>query len=152
MPDVRLSGMDSGWAVVLGAVITLVGVVMTPWAREAAEGRARRNEAQRDAFRAHFPDFVRATSALALGGFESPEFDAAGVEASTKLSELALLLRREDRPIEIILVLTRALSWTPKGRQVISTMQRTVHAWFRGSISAKHALRDFQDAVARIEK
>ncbi|GAB6859090.1 hypothetical protein [Microbacterium xylanilyticum] len=58
--------MDSGWAVVLGAVIALAGSAIIPWIREGTEAQRARAEAQKEGLQSAIVELLSVNAEMAV--------------------------------------------------------------------------------------
>jgi hypothetical protein len=126
--------MDSGWAVVIGAVVAFVGTILGPFLLDARKRRAEAYLARRAELSELIPRMFRL--------YEQPLVLATIPEETSTLARLNLLLDKDDWPIVSILTLIGTPPFrTPSHQGAALDM---VSAWFRGSISSAEASLRFQ--------
>lgn len=137
--------MDSGLAVVIGAVVaflgSIVGSVLAPrWAAE----RTRKLEDQRARRENIAAAILEITTALAeLLRARSEHQPADSTTANILTAKLALNLDQDDAEMELLTVNTIALITQREpsiGATAISVFQTVSHQWFRGQISGNRII------------
>lgn len=138
--------MDQGWAVVVGAVIALVGAIGAPWLRDAVTRRRsmerERQELLRDAIAEHL-DAVILAHGRSASASERTDLILRAHVAGVKL---ALLLNSKEVIIEQIgeeaIALAPAIDTGEdvriKGLVLVTAYQMTVLGWVRGEIPTSH--------------
>lgn len=126
--------MDSGWAVVIGAVVTFAGTIIGPFLLDGRKRRAEAREARQTELAKLIPELFRL--------YEQPLVAIAVPDETRALARLNLLLDRDDWPIASLI----ALIGTPPYREPmhLGAALDMIAAWFRGSISAHEAFDRFQ--------
>ena len=141
--------MDSGWAVVLGAVIALVGSAVLPWAREwFTDGRAERRRVEQ-AKAAAIKDVVHALTKLATvlpssDGETREQLEGAAQDAMTSL-ELLLALREQPVAAMLEAAFSDACSSDMRLRPIAkAAVPPLLGAWFRGGFSPLEVEASYQ--------
>ena len=135
--------MDSGWAVVVGASIALVGSAVVPWVRESLTARS-------VATRKRQRDIAAALVKLgnAIGKMQSAILmkNASQVNdistAWAVLLELELLLKTSEKDIAILG--SECLSRALKGEAILPLYVDVVSSWQRDGVSPAEALARFK--------
>ncbi|NVN00775.1 hypothetical protein [Arthrobacter sp. SDTb3-6] len=142
--------MNSAWAIVVGAIIALVGSVVTPWIREALETKRRQAEIDREdvhvrkqetgvAIRNLMEAFMEQYTARGI-----PGYDAATLAKRSLMTtlDLGLLLVLSDLAIAPIVSSAGEVISTgsPSAPKVIDSLTSVLTAWRRGQISDWEAL------------
>jgi hypothetical protein len=142
--------MDSAWAVIVGAAIALLGSVVTPWIREAVEGKRRRAEIVREDERVRKHELgvaIHNFMEALVDEFAGREINSLDQVALSKRSlmttlDLGLLLESPDMPIAT--VAASAAGMVAMGNDVsltaVNSLTSVLSAWRRGQISAWEAL------------
>ncbi|PRB09245.1 hypothetical protein CQ047_11240 [Microbacterium sp. MYb72] len=96
--------MDSGWAVILGAIIALVSSAVLPWIRDAVAARRADRIARKSALEA---SIRRVIHTVTTASFERPLStpDRAKIEVGLQdtLTEFELLLGGRSQPVGVML-------------------------------------------------
>lgn len=146
--------MNSGWAVIAGAAIALIGSVATPWIREALEAKRRRTEIIREDARTRkrelgvaIHDFMEAL----VEQFASHNVTGADQVALSKRSlmtslDLGLLLESPDMPIATVVASAAGTVATGNDAalKAVNSLTSVLSAWRRGQISAWEALDSYR--------
>ena len=132
--------MDSGWAVVLGAAIALIGSAVIPWIREAAT---------RKQISAHETQSAVSRATLAVIR-EGARFHAGNSQIGRRefvIARFRMLVPAEDRDISKLVELAFT-SISDPDRDIRGTayvaMADMLPAWFRHEQKASQLLSDFQ--------
>jgi hypothetical protein len=134
--------MDQGLAVVIGAVIALVGAIGAPWIRESVQARRLAERARRDDLRVAINAFLAAAIAVHQRD-KRRDREAAILEASVAGARVSLLLKDGEMILEHIA--EEAIALTPmlgkgdpdlriKSLVLVTAYQMTVIDWFRGRV------------------
>lgn len=162
--------MDSGWAVIVGASIALVGSVLAPWIRDATERRHLSEQATRQSIAESLrrisiamPELARASEELRWIEGEgehdasSPVFisiirrlGAASTEMEQAAFELGLLLDNSDREIEILTRKTAHAIREPAYGPAMGAYSVGVSRWYRREISASSALKQYDSTMMQL--
>ncbi|WP_137750131.1 hypothetical protein [Microbacterium sp. SGAir0570] len=146
--------MDSGWAVVLGAVIALIGSSVVPWIRESLAERSRAKRAQEERRRTAMIDVIETTSAgaAALIMDDDPAFLAAYSARTAAVTRLMLECDEADRR-HLWKVNTRAAG---KSRRNAPEAARAFHLvmvdWYAGTVPADKLLERFDEELREAER
>lgn len=156
--------MDSGLAVILGAVIALVGSVLTPWVKDRID---RRSEDARELRRRRGEAILRFLRALDVGRDPVPTLPLwqRHSEVGASLAELAMLATGPDaRHIENVLAYAKIRGsagsdpgFEPSDSTVVTQTTFTLMAWHRGELKGEsiwwtHLRRLGPDAAADIRQ
>jgi len=137
------TGLDAGAAAVLGAAIggttTLLVGVIGPWVKERVERKSRSAETLIAAKRVAISAFVRALGNLLIAKESGSSIKVPGIEAAIAHTEVALLLNRDERPIESMCAATLNALLRPEGAMALGYLQSGLHKWFNGELSAEQA-------------
>lgn len=152
--------MDSGWAVVLGAVIALTGSAIVPWIREALSDRRRRAADARERLVVAIVDLVGVNSRMATAILsESKEAVSAAVESRQRAAALLLLETPSAEQHHIGALLNEGLPYPDsKGKLVQGTLfktyalQEVLVAWASGNVPAERTIARFRELTARPNK
>lgn len=126
--------MDSGWAVVIGAVVAFVGTVVGPVILDSRTRRSERENARRTEIAALIPELIELLWML-------PKEAAHRGEAG-KLMRLSVLLNADEAPIARIFVGAA----TPPNRTHSPSqgaLSEVIPDWFRGAITPRQAAERF---------
>ena len=146
--------MDSGWAVVLGAAIALVGSAIVPWARDAVTDR-RTRELDRQKALANASEEVVRLAAWRFEPIANLNWQHETSKRGLALTRLGLLLNRGE--VEIQELVERAFtSLAGEDGQfragVYLRMASRLREWHRGEISARDAWDTFAAEVDAEER
>jgi hypothetical protein len=158
--------MDSGWAIVIGAAIALLGSVFAPWLKDTIDRRNRQLESNRSAVAASLQLIATATPAAALARLEMLRNDLDGerqatthaaarlqitklYEAQNSVFELGLLLTTKDAPIETMARMVVNAAQRDDFAVELHCFIRFAASWYRGDLSAEAALTLFRNDVVR---
>jgi hypothetical protein len=152
--------MTDGWAVLLGAVIALVGSVVAPWIREALAAKRRRAEIERKDSRARKRELgvtIRELldSLLELhvkGGSNKGEAFAARLKRVMMAAlDFGLLLEQSDQAIVSIVSDANVAIMNSEDTAVsaLTSLTSVLPAWRRGTITAWEALTRYRAATGR---
>lgn len=122
--------MDSGWAVVIGAVVAFTGTFIGPIIADGLKRKSERETARRDEIAALLPELIEL--------IWKPAADAVALGEAGKIMRLSVLLSDEDAPIARIFV----ASATPPNRTNAAAqglLAEVVPDWYRGTITARRA-------------
>jgi hypothetical protein len=126
--------MDSGWAVVIGAVVTFAGTIIGPFLLDRRKRRAEADELRRTELAELIPELFRL--------YEQPLLVIAIPDETRALARLNLLLDKDDWPIASLMALIGTPPYrAPKYQGAALDM---IAAWFRGAISSHEAFDRFQ--------
>lgn len=126
--------MDSGWAVVIGAVVAFAGTVAGPVILDGRTRRAERESARRAEIATLIPELIEL--------LWMPPVEAARLGEAGKLMRLSVLLTADEAPIARILVAAA----TPPNRThgpVQGALAEVIPEWFRGTVSPSRAAERF---------
>ncbi len=146
--------MDSGWAVVLGAVIALIGSSVVPWVRESLAERSQATRARDERRRTAMVEVIETTSAgvAALMMDDDPAFVSAYSARSAAMTRLMLECDEADRR-HLWDVNTRAAG---KSRRNAPEAARAFHLvmmdWYAGIVPAEELLARFDKELRNAEE
>lgn len=136
--------MNSGWAVVLGAVIALMGSAIIPWIRDSRTAARRRREDAETRRNTAIVDLIAANSALAFANVFQDKERVTGAYEERSRAAAALVLEAGSADREDLAVLLdaaapirtdkRAAEVTP--RVGMLAFQLTLTAWGTGDLAA----------------
>lgn len=143
----RVILMDSGWAIVVGACIALVGSIGAPWLREWASHRADEKRARQDDLRGYIVELIERLTDVLIAIRNGKPTGFAKAAAATTGTKIALLLTRHETAIERMIATTiNQLSKEDPGKY-ISALQSQLHRWYRGEVTADDALLSFRTTL-----
>jgi hypothetical protein len=129
--------MDSGWAVVIGAVVAFAGTVLGPWLLDASKRKTEAETSRRAELGVLIPKL-----------FESVDRSTNPPTGETEMVvRLQLLLGANESPIGNILLIAATHR---SDSRVQSAARTSVTMWFRGQASIEKASEMFEQATARI--
>jgi hypothetical protein len=143
--------MDSGWAVVIGAVIALVASIVTPWIKDGLERKHREHSESRAAVASALRLVANAGASYSTvmrgdGKHDEGVRRAAISALSVSVMELGLLLASKDAPIErMAREMIRAIQANSAGSLGVFTIAAA--EWYRGELSADAALASYREKV-----
>jgi hypothetical protein len=144
--------MDSGWAVVLGAAIALVGSAIVPWIREAVTERARSTAASRHELADAIHGVIE--QGAALFAYDDPAIRLANSELA--VARFTMLITVEKKDIATLVQVAINEIQMPHGSHRAAAyvaLSAILPDWFRGELSAPEALarynRDLAEDQAR---
>lgn len=122
--------MDSGWAVVIGAVVAFAGTIAGPIFLDGRKRRAERETARRDELAQLIPELIEL--------LWKPPAEAIALGEAGKLMRLSVLLNSDEAPIARIFVGAAS----PPNRSNVpaqGAIAEVIPDWFRGSITPRQA-------------
>ena len=140
--------MDSGWAVVIGAAIALIGSSVVPWVRENVRERTQAARTRR----AEIADaLTRVGGALGETAraviLKTPESMSTVASAWATLLELELLLDKSEGDIATIGREALQLVFSGDSRGAPAAYARAVAAWHRDGVTPAEALELFKSLI-----
>jgi hypothetical protein len=149
--------MDSGWAVVLGAGIALLGTAFVPWLKDAFDRRVRLNDEHNRAL----TEAIREVIECAIEWTLLPKHNSVpmrrtiGAREYRAVAWLELLLNKRERPI-LNLILDamsdiRTIHTDPISAEIsIAALMTQLGDWHRGMTTASEAHDRFENARIRM--
>lgn len=144
--------MDSGWAVILGALIALTGSALIPWLRESRTKAREREDQARDRKHDAIVELLAHNSALGLAYrlSDGSRIQVALEDRERASARLLLETQPEDRkPIGTLLTISIPISaddnavWGAR----TNALQAVLIQWATGSMSAQDAVSHFRKTL-----
>lgn len=149
-----MESLDSGWALIFGAVIALAGSVFAPWIRDASQRRHVQEEQLRDEQRKALLAYQdSALVLLRMRSVPDADYDRGAVLSDLHRDDarLQLCLPKKDAAIgDIVSDLTVRVS--AKDAQddrwyALGGYRAVTSHWFRHQITADEALREYTQGL-----
>lgn len=141
--------MDSGAAVVVGALIALAGSSLIPWLRDSLRARADRADARANRIRDAVTDLIAATGAQAAALTLANDKDLhKAFEARTRATARLLLETPADEREALSRMLNLASPTANNGGPVLLALQITLTAWVAGSLRAADLKSEYKAKLA----
>lgn len=150
--------MDSGWAVVLGAVIALSGSALFPWWREARAARSRRIETAQQRRADAIVELLARNSGVAMSGAlkDAPRVQSAYEARQRAMIRLILEVTEDERPHmsrllkhSVPIVTNKERETTPG--QMASALQDVILSWAAGDLPASEMPGKYSSLTQKAE-
>ena len=125
--------MDSGWAVVIGAVVAFAGTVLGPWLLDWTKRRSEAERTRRDELSETLPRL--------FASFTTP---APSADEAEMLVRVQLLLTAEEAPIGNLLI---SAATNRSTSPVSSAAVTAISMWFRGQLTPLEGAKLFERAT-----
>lgn len=145
-----MNSLDSGWALVIGAVIALIGSVAAPWIRDVVERHHQTRLDYREQTRDTLIDYQAALVSLIRAVMGGADMLDAMQSMHLSAARLELALRKEDRyiaqmAIEVAGHWGGAAPDPSTGSRMQALFIEMSSAWYRGELPAKAAQMLFEE-------
>lgn len=142
--------MDSGWAVVLGATIALVGSAIVPWIREATGRRTSQNSARRNSLQKLIPRILELITQHIENVHMKMWAQNLAAKETRAMVQLSLLLRPDEWKVAAILMQASMHADKDDAARFLGAATAAMSAWFSGAQTLNAAARGFEDSTESI--
>ncbi len=140
--------MDSGWALVIGAGIALIGSAVVPWIRESLQSRRREEGERRAELAIAITAVANHLSAVGKRVVRKKPWTNQRIDAVASVLKLGLLLKPQEVAIERMT--DAALLAVTKGKnRSVGLYLQLMGKWYRGEIKPGAALEMYQLGIER---
>lgn len=150
--------MDSGWAVVIGAVVafagSIIGSVFGPYWTAQREHTRRREEQRRDDIRAALTGTIDGLGRMLMYRHHN-EGSSAFLPTIDSITRLGLAIDSAEGPIEDLALQTMNVIQTGDIYQsgaALAAYQTTAHHWYRGDIRGDQVRQRYAAELAQSSK